>query len=261
MIQNRQRLLACVLCTSLGLAQAEPLVVTIMAQESIPPKWVQRDGRIEGVCPEILTALQKVEPRLRFTGYDNTRSLLMIEAALESGKALAACALLDSPRRRASSQVIGKPLFIVRHRLAAAAGDNAVINNLDDLARLKPLINTNRGAAYTAQLIALGIEVDDSSGDSMVNLKKVLAGHGRFTYMNELSLGWFLQSESLRGKLRILPAVLKEEPIYFWMSRKAEPEAVRLVGRGLDKLRANGELARIYERWTHVKPPIPGSAP
>ena len=245
--------LAGVLLAAAGGVAAEPFVLRVMAQESIPPKWVLGRDRPEGLCPEFLAAIEKIEPRIRFTGPDHGRSLPAIEAALETGKAGAACALLDSPHRRGIAWLVGKPLYMVKHRLAAAASDDVVVNNLDDLVKLKPLVNTSRGAAYTLQMKALGVPVDDSTGDNAVNLRKVLAGHGRFTYMNELTLVSVIRSEHLEDKIRILPAILKEEPVYFWVSRKADPEAARLVGHALDRLKANGELARIYERWSRIK--------
>jgi polar amino acid transport system substrate-binding protein len=252
------RWLACALLAAAGAAMAtetpaDHIVLRVMEQESIAPKWVPGASRPQGLCPEFLTAIEKIEPRIRFSAPEHGRSLPVIEAALESGKAGAACALLDSPRRRSIAQVVGKPLYLVKHRLAAAANDDVVINNLDDLVKLKPLVNTARGSAYILQLKALGVAVDDSTGDNAINLRKVLAGHGRFTYMNELTLVSYIRSEHLEDRIRILPVVLKEEPIYFWISRKADPEAAKLVGQALDKLKANGELARIYERWSRVR--------
>lgn len=112
------------------------------------------------------------------------------------------------------------PLYEVRHRLAAVGGDAQAINNVDDLVRLKPLINTARGSAYILQLKARGIAVDDSTGDSVVNLRKIMAGHGRYTYMNELSLLRLIRTERLEGKIKMLPAVFNAEPVYLWASLK-----------------------------------------
>lgn len=231
-------------------AQCAPVTVQVLAQEAIPPKWVVDGGAPRGLCPEFLAAIEKVEPRVRFAGYETGRSLLIIEDSLGSGKAGAACALLDSPRRQSVARIVGPPLYLVRHRLAALATDNAVINNMEDLARLKPLVNTARGSAYILQLKAYGIEVDDDTGDSRVNLRKILAGHGRFTYMNELTLQHYIRSEQLEGKLKILPVVLREEGVYFFVSRKMAPATAQMIDAALVKLKASGELARIYERWS-----------
>lgn len=246
-------ILACVVLASAAQAAPgapAPLTLRVLAQESIPPKWVMRDGHMDGLCPDILAAIEKVEPRIRFSGADDYRSVPIIEQALESGAIGAACALLDTDRRQSIARIVGPPLYSVRHRLAAASGDKVTVRNMDELVKLKPLITTSRGASYSEQLRGLGLEVDDSTGDNLVNLKKVAAGHGRFFYMNELTMLWLLRSDQVKGKIRLLPDVLKEEPIYFWMSKKADPAAIDMVQHALLRLQANGELARIYARWS-----------
>jgi glutamate/aspartate transport system substrate-binding protein len=241
-----------------GGARAQTITVRVLAQESVPPKWVLGDDLPRGICPDVFAAIERVEPRLHFTGYDRGRSLPVIEDALESGRANAACALLDSPRRRSVAIRSSLPVYDVRHRLAAAASDTQVVNNFDDLARLHPLVNTARGSAYILQLKARGIAVDDSTGDNIINLRKTMHGHGRYTYMTELSLAYLIRSEHLEDKVRMLPAVFNAEPVYFWVSRKADPALAPALDQALARLKASGELARIYERWAAPKSIRPG---
>jgi polar amino acid transport system substrate-binding protein len=241
---------ASALCLLLSSAHGAPLTVQILAQETIPPKWVLDDGKPRGLCPDILAAIERIEPGVHFTGYDSGRSLLMIEAGMESGRVDAACALLDSPRRESVGQIVGASLYSVRHRLVGLITDRAVINSIDDLARMKVLVNTARGSAYILQLKEHGIEIDDDTGDARVNLRKILAGHGRYTYLNELTLQHYLRSEHLESKLKMLPVVLREEPVFFFVSRKADPALAPMLDAALLKLKTSGELARIYERWS-----------
>jgi glutamate/aspartate transport system substrate-binding protein len=208
---------------------------------------------VRGLCPDLVAAIERIEPRIRFTGYDRGRSLMAIEDALASGHVWAACGMLDSVRRRSVALRSEVPVFETRHRLAAAAGDMQVVNSIDDLVRLKPLINTARGSAYIDEMKARGIEVDDSTGDNVVNLRKILAGHGRYTYMNELSLSHLIRSEHLEDKIRVLPAVFYTAPLYFWVSKKADPALAPMLNQALVRLKTSGELARIYERWARVK--------
>jgi glutamate/aspartate transport system substrate-binding protein len=245
--------LALALLLSAGNATATPLTVRILAQESIPPKWIVEDGVAQGVCPDMLAAIERIEPRLHFVGYDRGRSLPVIEDALESGKVSVACGLIESAHRHKVAIRSQVPLYEVRHRLAAVAGDQQVVNNLDDLVRLKPLINTARGSGYVEQFKARGIAVDDSTGDNALNLRKIIAGHGRYTYMNELTLLYLIRSEHLEDKVRVLPAVFMEHSLYFWVSRKADPALAPMLDQALARLKANGELARIYDRWARAK--------
>lgn len=247
-----KKLLAVLGGTLLGAcASAQTVAVHIMAQETIPPKWITYRDHAEGICPDIINALERVEPRLRFWGYARGRSLPTIEAGLGSGEVDAACGLVASPQRRRVARTVGKPLFPIRHRLAGRADDPAVVDSIDDLVRLGALVNTGRGSPFGQQLARAGVPVDDSTGDNQVNLRKILAGHGRFTYMNELTLMRYIHANGWQDKIRVLP-VLKEEPAYFWVSRKADPEAVSLIDGALARIRASGELDRIYARWSRL---------
>lgn len=230
-------------------AQAQNYTLRVMAQESLPPKWIKHQGQPAGACPSILAALEKAEPRLHFIGTDDFASVPMIESGLESGRVDCACALLDTPLRRQIAIPSSQALYIVKHKVAVAAHDPVEVRTLADLVRLKATIATSRGAGYADQLRALGLEVDDSTGDNLVNLRKIIAGHGRFFYMNQMTLEWIVRENRLGDKVRILPAVLKEEPVYFWISKQTDPNAAKLVELALQRLRANGELGRINQRW------------
>jgi glutamate/aspartate transport system substrate-binding protein len=246
---RRIRLLA----LALGLAAcagASGMEVRVAAQEAIAPKWIAAPGRADGICPDIMAAVERIEPRLHFTGYRRSRSLPGIEAGLESGSLDAACALVPTPRRRAIAVQAGQSVYVTRHLLATRAGDQAVVRDMQDLVRLGALVTSQRGSAFTDQLKEAGVRVDDATDDNGLNLRKMLGGHGRFAYVNELSLQRALRSEDLAARVRVLPVVLGAEPAYFWVSRKADPALAPLLGNAIDKLKANGELDRIYKRWS-----------
>jgi glutamate/aspartate transport system substrate-binding protein len=227
---------------------AEVVDARIAGQEAGVPKWVHLRNRVAGICPDILLAIERVEPRLRFTGYRQSRSLPGIEMGLDSGSLDVACGLARSARRQALAEIAGPAVYAVRHRLAARADDGADVHAIADLVRLDPLVVAQRGAVFTEELRAAGVRIDDATDDNGVNLRKMLAGHGRFLEMNELTLRHYLRSEGATQQVRILPVVLKDEPSYFWVSRKADPAIGRLLGPALAKLKASGELDRIYAR-------------
>ncbi len=240
------------LALALGVAMAggaSAMDVRVAAQEAIVPKWIQATGRTEGICPGIMAAVERVEPRLRFTGYRRSRSLPGIEAGLETGSLDAACALIASPRRHAIAVPAGKSVYITRHMLAARAGDTAVVRTLQDLVRMGALVTSQRGSAFTDELKAAGVQVDDATDDNGVNLRKMLGGHGRFAYVNELSMKHYLRAEHLDSRARVLPVILGAEPAWFWVSRKADPRLAPMLGAAIDRLKADGELDRIFAHW------------
>lgn len=223
--------------------------VRVAAQEAIAPKWILLPARTAGICPDIMAAVERVEPRLHFTGYRRSRSLPGIEAGLETGSLDAACALIASPRRHAIAVPAGKSVYMTRHMLAARAGDTAVVRDMRDLVRMGALVTSQRGSVFTDELKAAGVQVDDATDDNGLNLHKMLGGHGRFAYVNELTLKHYLRSENLSQRVRMLPVVLGAEPARFWVSRKAAPKLAPMLGAALDRLKADGELDRIYAHW------------
>lgn len=238
-------------------APAGRLDVIVHAQESVAPKWILDGGKPQGLCPDVLAAIESVDPRLHFFGFERPRSLAVIEDAIASGKAVAACALVESKARQRIAVRLPTPLYDTRYRLAVAANDKAAqtdsVRTLQELAATGELVNTARGSGYIADLKARGIEVDDTTGDSVTNLRKTLHGHGRYTYLNEMSMFYYLRISGLGEKLTVLPAVFSPSPLYMWVSKRADPAVAPAIEAALVKLRASGELARIYARWSRIK--------
>jgi glutamate/aspartate transport system substrate-binding protein len=246
----RRALGAALLAYACAGTAAQALEVRIVSQESLQPKWIHGGERVVGICPDIIAAIERIEPRLHFAGYHrSSRSLSGIEAGLDMGTLDAACGLVTSLRRLAIAQPVGKPLYLVRHDLAVRRNDAVTIESAADLARLGDLVTTQRASVFTERLREAGVRIDDATDDNRMNLRKILAGHGRFAYVNDLTLRYLIRTEGLQDRVRVLPVVIANEPTYFWVSRKADPALAPLLGAALDKLKASGELDRIYTRW------------
>lgn len=243
------------LATTLALAlpcatcRAHALDVRVAGQEAVAPKWTRVQGRLAGICPDILRAIERVEPRLHFAGMERSRSLPGIEAGLRSGSLDAACSLVTTPQRRAIAQRVGRPVYVIRHLLAARAGDRAEVATMAALARSRELVVSQRGSAFTERMKLAGVRVDDATDDNLVNLRKLLAGHGRYVYLNEMTLRHYQASEAWGKQVRILPSVLDQADAYFWVSKKAAPAIAPLLDGALGRLRASGELDRIFAYW------------
>jgi len=243
---------ALALAFTLAGAHAQALHVRVAPQEALEPKWLHQGERIVGICPDIMAALERIEPRLRFAASGRSRSLPGIEAGLATGTLDAACGLVSSPRRRAIGQAVGQPIFRVRHLLAVRRNDPVEVATVADLVALGELVTTQRASVFSQQLRAAGVRIDDATDDNRVNLRKMLAGHGRFAYVNDLTLQYLIRHDGLQNRVRVLPVVLADESTWFWVSRKADPALAPVLGAALDKLEASGELDRIYARWADL---------
>lgn len=250
----RNALLCWVLSGLTPLAQAAPSI-HVPAQEKSPHKFILDGKQASGICPDLLRALQRVDPELHFHGYDTPLSLPLIEAGLRSGNVGGACGLLEQAERHAYATRLLPPLYRVRHMVAVRADDGANPQTLAELRALsgdKALIAV-RGSAYPPMLREAGFKVDDATGDYQANLRKLVAGRARFFYGGEHALWRSMQQAQLTQSLRLLPTVFGEEPIYLWTSRQLPLAQRDRIARGLERLQASGELAAIVRHY-HQQP-------
>ena len=236
-----------------GGAAAATYDIAVPAQNSAPHKFLTIDGQSAGICPDLLRAIERIDPSLHFSGYTSTLSLPLIDLSLTSGRAGAACALLDTPARNVAAVRLRTPLYVVRQKAAVRAADPIEVANLDQLGAAsgdQPVIVT-RGSPYASTLREAGLKVDDTATDREVNLRKLAFGRARFMYDGEFALTKGIAAAGLAGQLRVLPAVLGEQASYFWVSRKQPEIVAQKIESALGRLAADGELARIVARY-HV---------
>lgn len=229
---------------------AEPPIF-LPAQEKAPHKFILGPGQPRGICPDLLQAMQRLEPALRFEGMDRELSLSLIDQGLRSGNVGAACALLDQPSRHVYARRIETPLYRVRHMVAVRNDESTLPANLVELRKLageQPVI-TVRGSSLVSFLQGQGFRIDESTGDYQANLRKLLAQRSRFFYGGEFALLRGIQAAGLQGQVKLLPTVFHEEMIYFWVNRKLPPAQQERIERALSRLQASGELARIVRSY------------
>jgi len=239
----------CLLCCAVP-AMAETLRTA--AQDNNALKYDLKNPAKPGICVEVLQAVEASDPELRFSGADQPMSLRRIEALLAEGQLDVFCALIRSPAREARMAFIEVPIYTVRHRIAVRSDDSIVIQSLDEIRRLGPeaSVIVNKSTAHEDLLRAAGgLQLDASSPDTAVNLKKLVAQRGRFYYHTENALLRYIEDGGLEGKVRLLPTVFKSEPLYMVCSPRLAPALRQRLHLALDKLARRGELERIYNGY------------
>lgn len=230
-------------------ALAEPVVLRTAAQEGSAPKFIEWEGSFQGHCPDIFRALEKIDPQLSFDINPMSTSIKRLESGLKEGRLDVVCALLDTPLRNEIAHRVATPLFNVRERLVANAGETLQIRNYKELADTGDMVATQNGASYSAVLRSHGVKVDDSSGDSAIALRKLVNGRVRFYYTNELTGAYYIQAGGLDKQLRLMPSTLQETPSYLWISRKVDDAVVQRIERAVARLQKEGVLDRIYRTY------------
>jgi len=219
------------------------------AQDNNALKYDLKNAAKPGICVEVLQAMSAAEPELRFSGVDQPMSLRRIEALLAEGQLDVFCALIRSPAREARMAFIEVPIYTVRHRIAVRADDAVNVQSLEEIRRLGPesAVIVNKSTAHEDLLrSAGGLQIDASSPDTAVNLKKLVAQRGRFYYHTENALLRYIEDGGLEGKVRLLPTVFKTEALYMVCSPRLASALRQRLQQALEKLARRGELERIY---------------
>ena len=196
----------------------QPLGLSTVSQINSPWKYDLDHPERPGFCLEILQAIERLDPNLTFKGLDRETSLRRVEMLLVENQIDVFCGLLKSTSREQRFRFIGPPIFPLQQRIAVRADDPVDVRSLDDIRRLDPdgVILVARGTKYNEWLRTLpGLRIDDSSGESAVNLRKLPAGRGRFCYHSDFTLRDAIAAEGLDAKVRLLPTVFLVEPLYF----------------------------------------------
>lgn len=228
-------------------------VLRVAAQEGTEPKFVPGpQGSVIGMCIDIMRAIERIAPGLRFEGHQQWMPLVRVLYEVSVGQQDAACGLQRTVERLPLYHFLDQELFIVNYVLVARADETAIINSWDDVRKLGPqaVLLTNRGFAATSFLEQLGgLQIDGSAASTAVNLQKLIAGRGRFFVHRTPGLQAILVHSGVAGKVRIMPTVMSRAPLYMALSRQLDPGVAERVRSALDQMARSGELDQLLRKW------------
>ncbi|HEX7675892.1 MAG TPA: transporter substrate-binding domain-containing protein [Bdellovibrio sp.] len=215
------------------------------------PKGMQERGRVQGYSVDIIRALQDIDKKIEFTGYDQLCTFPKIEADLQSGKLDVFISAFKTPEREKKFYFIDIPIYIMRFMMVVRRNDSTKVKTFDDIrGKSDNVILTLHGTAM--QMILErdpGLNLDASASLVEENLKKLESGKGRFLFLVDLGLQHTLNEPPWRGKFRILPAVFGAQGQYVMVSRKLSGKDIELLQHALSSLRNSGKLDEIFRHY------------
>lgn len=233
--------------------QAGAEVLRTAAQEGSAPKFFDTHPA-QGHCPDILAALERTDPALKFQTDPTPTPIKRLEYDLRAGRIDVICALLETPARLELAHRLPTPVYWVQERLVGRQGDTLLVTRLQDLALPGLVVVTQSGASYAQDLRQVGVNVVETTGGSPVALRNVESGRARFYYTNALTGAYSIRQSGLGDRLRLHPGVLRSSPSYLWVGRHLDNTTVQRLERALAQLKRNGELDAIYQRYERTAP-------
>ncbi len=239
---------------------APPIELRTAAQDSSPkymalasPEGKQKIG---GLCTDILRALEKVDPELKFTGDQKFVPLPRIEMMLEKGEIDVFAGYTKNPERESKVVFLEPPLYNTRHVMLVRADDPIQLNSFADLSKLgkaEPIMILHGSAGHDILKGIPGVTIDAESSNLDEMLRRLLSKRRRFIFYTELSLIDAIRRRGLADQVRILPQPFRVTHQHLALSRSLPAEKVERVQKALKKLTDSGELARIWEKHNPSK--------
>ncbi|WP_460531053.1 substrate-binding periplasmic protein [Chitinimonas naiadis] len=232
---------------------AQPLLLRTTDVDNNLFLFNRGDQQLPGVCVDVMQAIEQADPAIRFTTESAPLPLVRLQIYVQKGSLDVLCGLLKTSDRKANFIFPATALFQARHRLAVRVDEDAAVHGFDDLRKLGPKapIMTTQGSAFASYLREQELLwVDPNNKDSSIMLRRLAEGYGRFFYGGEAAIRTYIRREGLQDKLKLLPTVFREEPVYFVFGKHLPAQDVKRLEAVLAQLGKQGVLKRIYQRYT-----------
>lgn len=231
--------------------------IRTVAQQGSAPKFIAIDvdgkAQVGGLCIEIMRAIERADPSLRFVGDQQWQPLMRAELGLAAGTLDAACGLIRTAEREAKYDFIDTPLFPASYLLVVRADDQVRVNDWQDVRNLGErgvILSIHGYAGILAHLRGVGgLRVDAGGRDAKVNLEKLLAGRGRFFIHRSPGIAGAIASAGLQDRVKVLPTIMYSENFCMMVSKTMAPQVKEKINQALVQLSASGELAKLSKKW------------
>ncbi|MCJ8300350.1 MAG: transporter substrate-binding domain-containing protein [Pseudomonadales bacterium] len=231
----------------------------LTAAQPSTPKYISmlQNGNpvIAGLCIDIMRAIEKTEPRVKFRGDQQYLPFSRIHSMLDKGSLDVFFGLAKNSQRLKKFTYIDMPLYSVHHVVAVRADDDVDVTTFAQIKALGQqgmLLTVNNTATHRYLNMQGGLIVDASSQNVPENLRKLLAKRGRFVYNHHLGLIDSINRENYSKKIKILPTNFRSYQHYVAFSKSVSADKIAIIRRALQKLQQTGELAEILKKYTVI---------
>ncbi len=217
---------------------------------------VEKDGKesMAGMCIDIMHALEKKVPEIKFTYKIGLVPFARIKELLKRSMMDAAFGVARNPAREKVYVYTDTPLYPTRFVIFALKSDKKAhgIKSFKDIeahgGTMLGLRGTNAIKVFQDKTKHLNIRTEVAP--TMVqNIRMVLLGRGAFFTYNDIDAIGALKKDGSFDKFFILPLVTKNTHHWLAFSQKVPKDIVAKANKGLKDMNDSGELKRIYDSY------------
>lgn len=224
-------------------------------QDGYPKYFINKQGKIDGICIDILKLIEKKAPQIKFSASKDLVAFKRIQSNLQDGTIDIFLGMTRTKERENKFIYLDPPLYEVNHVIAVRADDKVDIKSFDDIRKLgaNGVILTNQGTSTQKYLNKqTGLHIDSEALNLSSNLKKLLFKRGRFLYFHDLGMVSTIKKEGLTKKIKIVPITFKKYSHYLVFSKITPPNVVKEVETILNEISQNGELKKIVDKYFQI---------
>ncbi len=225
--------------------------IRTISQEGYTGKFNYANAAKPGMMVEILHAIEKLDPGVKFSGLEVSASVKRIEHELEFGGVDVFFGLSKSESRTAKFVFVEPALYQATYQFAVRADDAVNIATIDDFQNTANvgIALVNSSESNLDYLKAHGLTIDASGTNTVINCRKLMAARGRYYFASTLSLVEEIKAQKLTSSIRLLPPKFLSANVYALFSRQAPGAMVERVRSGLVALDRSGELKTIFHKY------------
>ncbi len=223
-----------------------------VAYQNIAPKYIMSDtGVAGGVCVEILSALEVVNPEIHFSEPKFFTPIKRIMHGLQEGSLMAFCGAAFGKERAKKILYSDTPLYSVSTLLAVSKKNTRVYSSIGDLkSDLNLRFNSIANTSTHKRLVKSGFNmskhylktVEQGLGIALLNKGDVFAYHS-------LGLEFVVGKNEKWNGLKLLPFSLRNYEHWIVFNKQIRKEHLRAINAGLKELRDKKILEKIVLKY------------
>lgn len=223
------------------------------AQPSAPKYFAAVDNSVEGLCVDIIRAIERIDPTLHFSGRDTFIPFKRLQQKLANGEIDVFVGLKKTPKRMNTYRFIDIPLYRLSYKLVSLTHHNRAAMELEELHRIGTdlsVLTVNATAASTfLKNSKLRLRVDDSPRSPTSMIQMLIRGRGDFAFYHDLALFHTINKLELDEEIYVVPGSYSSYTHHVAFAKKVPIETIDRVRKALENLQKNGELARIASKY------------
>ena len=220
-------------------------------QEGFPSKFNSENPDRPGICLEVLRAVERIDPEVKFIGLEKRATTARILSMLDNREIDVFFGLARTPDRENKYIWIGK-IFSAQAYLFVLRSESQEFTRMEQIQQLTQN-NTILVIPKTAQDEYMkkipGIQIDRGAQDTEQNLNKLVKGRGRFYFGSDSNTMPVISRMGLLLQVKTLPILFPANDNYLAAAQGVDPVALLRLRNAMEVLNSSGELQRIFNNY------------